>query len=360
MTPVALKPALPFPPRLPAEWEPQRAVHIAWPVNTADWPGKYAPVPWAVCEIIRHIAEDEEVFLAAATERHAETARRCLRRAEANLSNVQITVFPLDRGWMRDISPLWVHGPGGESAAVRFSFNGWAKYDNHRLDAQWPPFMARKRGHRLVGARWNGKAVFMEGGALDPNGAGALLVTEECLLDPVTQRRNPGFSRQDYEALFAEWLGISQVIWLGKGIAGDDTHGHVDDICRFVNPRTVVLCREPSGGDANHAPLEENRERLQGVRLGDGRALEVVELPMPAPVVFDGMRLPASYANFLITNAKVLVPTFNDANDRKALGILAECFPGREVVGIHAVDLVWGLGTVHCLTHEEPAAPPRA
>jgi agmatine deiminase len=258
---------------------------------------------------------------------------------------------------MRDISPLWVHGPSAESAAVRFRFNGWAKYDNHRLDAKWPPFMARKRGHRLVEARWNGRPVFMEGGALDPNGAGALLVTEECLLDPATQCRNPGFSRSDYEALFAEWLGISRVIWLGKGIAGDDTHGHVDDLCRFVNPHTAVLCREPNGNDANHAPLEENRERLQRVRLGGGHVLEVVELPMPAPVVFDGMRLPASYANFLITNAKVLVPTFNDPNDRKALGILAECFPGREVVGIHAVDLVWGLGTIHCLTHEEPAAP---
>ena len=181
-----------------------------------------------------------------------------------------------------------------------------------------------------------------------------MLTTEECLLDPAVQVRNPGFTREDYQCVLQEYLGMTNTIWLGKGIAGDDTHGHVDDLCRFVNPGTVVLCREDNPGDANYAPLRENAERLQNARLENGNKLNVVPLPMPGPVIFDGQRLPASYANFLIANACVLVPTFNDPNDRRALGILAELFPDRNVVGIHAVDLVWGLGTIHCLTQQQP------
>ncbi|MBW7864928.1 MAG: agmatine deiminase family protein [Candidatus Hydrogenedentes bacterium] len=340
---------------MPAEWEPQRAVHLAWPANKEDWPGKFQPIPWVITEIIRQAtAEGGRVFLAAVSERHAAQARRFLLRVEVDAARVDIVVRPLDRGWMRDISPFFVTGPKGARAAVRFRFNGWAKYGNHKLDDQWPAFSTKERGWPLVEAVWNGAPVVLEGGAVDSNGRGALLTTEECLLDPETQTRNPGFTRKDYEGLFRKWLGIRQVIWLGKGIAGDDTHGHVDDLCRFVNPNTVVLCREPDGKDANHRALEENRERLQGVRLANGQSLDVVELPMPAPVVFDGMRLPASYANFLIAYGRVIVPTFNDPNDRKALGILAELFPDRVVAGVHAVDLVWGLGTVHCLSHEEP------
>jgi agmatine deiminase len=250
---------------------------------------------------------------------------------------------------MRDISPAFVVSEGGESFAVGFRFTGWAKYDNHKLDAKWPTRCAKHIGMDLEKVEWQGRHIVLEGGAIDVNGAGTLLSTEECLLDPYTQVRNRGFTRRDYEAVFSIYLGIRRVIWLGRGIAGDDTHGHVDDLCRFVNEDTVLLCREKNTSDANYAPLEENRERLQGERLN------VIELPMPAPVVFDGVRLPASYANFLVTNGRVIVPTFNDPNDRIALGVIAEAFPGYTVVGVHAVDLVWGLGTVHCLTHEEPA-----
>jgi agmatine deiminase len=180
------------------------------------------------------------------------------------------------------------------------------------------------------------------------------LTTEECLLDPEVQVRNPGLTRAETEGAFREYLGVKNVLWLGKGIAGDDTHGHVDDLCRFVGPRTVVLCRESDPSDANYRPLEENRERLEGMRLEDGSRIEVVKLPMPAPLFLDGQRLPASYANFYISNEAVLVPTFNDPNDRIALGTLAELFRDRAVIGIHAVDLVWGLGTIHCLTREQP------
>jgi agmatine deiminase len=207
----------------------------------------------------------------------------------------------------------------------------------------------------LVDVRAKGAPVVLEGGSIDVNGRGSLITTEECLLDPEVQVRNPGLGRADLEAVFRDYLGATNVMWLGKGIAGDDTHGHVDDLCRFVGARTVVLCRENNPHDPNHRPLEENRERLQGMRLEDGSRPEVVDLPMPAPLLFDGRRLPASYANFYVANAAVLVPTFNDPADRTALGILAELFRDRPVVGIHAVELVWGLGTLHCLTQQEPA-----
>jgi agmatine deiminase len=196
----------------------------------------------------------------------------------------------------------------------------------------------------------------MEGGAIDVNGAGTLLATEECLLHERRQIRNPGFGREDYERVFREHLGAEQVIWLGRGIAGDDTHGHIDDVCRFVNGHTVVLCGEDNGADENHAVLSENRERLRHIRLANGRRLEVVELPMPAPLYLDGERLPASYANFYVANAAVLVPTFNDPQDYVAIGILSELFRDRPVIGVHAVDLVWGLGTLHCLTQQQPSA----
>jgi agmatine deiminase len=212
--------------------------------------------------------------------------------------------------------------------------------------------VAEVLGLPLTPVRRNGRAVVLEGGAIDVNGAGTLITTEECLLSAKTQVRNPGFSRRDYEAVFREYLGIRNVIWLGQGIEGDDTHGHVDDICRFVNRNTVVACTEPNRKDANHKRLLDNLERLKSSRLEDGGKLEIVPIPMPGRIEFEDLRLPASYANFLVTQGCVLVPTFNDANDCKTLGILSELFEGRRVIGIHAVDLVWGLGTLHCLSRE--------
>ena len=271
---------------------------------------------------------------------------------------VEFFRFPTDRGWTRDFGPVCVRRehPKPEVAVARFRFNGWAKYEDHKKDDQIAERAAKALGLRLRRAVHKGRPVVLEGGAIDVDGKGTILTTEECLLDPFVQVRNPGFKRADYEQVFLENLGASHAIWLGKGIAGDDTHGHVDDLCRFVNAKTVVLCREPDSKDANYRALEENRERLQAARLADGSKPEVVELPMPAPLVFDGRRLPASYANFYIANAAVLVPTFNDPNDRVALGVLAELIRDRPVVGIHAVELVWGLGTLHCLTQQQPKA----
>jgi len=345
--------------RLPAEWEPHAATWLGWPANRADWPGKFAPIPWVYGEIVRKLAPGE-ICRIIAQDRIERQARRLLARAGVDPARVEFFDFPSDRGWTRDSGPVFLkrEGPPAEVAVAGFRFNAWAKYPDWARDAEIPARAAERLGLRRLTARIGSLPFVLEGGSIDVNGVGALLTTEECLLDPAVQVRNPGFTRADYEAIFRQYLGIETVIWLGAGIAGDDTHGHVDDLCRFVKPDTVVLCQETNSRDANHRALAENRGRLEGARLAPRRAgLHVAHLPMPAPLTFDGHRLPASYANFYIGNGVVLVPTFNDANDRIALGILAELFPDRRVLGIHALDLVWGLGTIHCLTHEVPAAP---
>ncbi len=269
-----------------------------------------------------------------------------------DLTRVDFLRFPTNRGWTRDFGPIFVRAEKG-LAIARFHFNAWAKYKDWKKDDKIPVLAAQRLKLPLVDAK-----IVLEGGSIDVNGRGTVLTTEECLLDPKVQTRNPGLSRYEIENVFRETLGVTNTLWLGKGIAGDDTHGHVDDLCRFVKPGTVVLCREDNPKDINYKPLAENRERLQGMHLERGAGIEVIDLPMPAPLYFDGVRLPASYANFYIANAAVLVPTFNDPKDRIALGLLAELFPDRPVVGIHAVDLVWGLGTLHCLTQQEPILTP--
>ena len=335
--------------QMPAEWEPHAATWLGWPHNKTDWPGRFEPIPWVYTEIVRHLVPGEIVRILVNSAAQTAHASRYLKRAGVDLGRVEFVRFPTNRGWTRDFGPIFVRR-GNSLAIARFHFNAWAKYKDWKKDDLVPVRVAKQFKLSLI----DGKIV-LEGGSIDVNGRGTLITTEECLLDPKVQTRNPGLSRFELEKVFRETLGISNTLWLGRGIAGDDTHGHVDDLCRFVNARTVVLCREENPKDANYKPLAENRERLQGMHLENGRAIEVVDLPMPAPLVFDGVRLPASYANFYVSNAAVLVPTFNDPKDRTALGILAELFPDRPVVGIHAVDLVWGLGTLHCLTQQEPA-----
>ncbi|HEV2671039.1 MAG TPA: agmatine deiminase family protein [Gemmatimonadales bacterium] len=339
---------------MPAEWEPHAATWLGWPHNKTDWPGKFEPIPWVYCEIIRHLTPGERIRLLVNSEGHKAQARHVFKKVGINLDRVHFLRFPTNRGWTRDFGPIFVRSADrgqepGDLAIARFHFNAWAKYKDWKKDDLVPVRAAKQFTLPLIDGR-----IVLEGGSIDVNGRGTLITTEECLLDPEVQTRNPGMSRLDIEHVFRDTLGVTNTLWLGKGIAGDDTHGHVDDLCRFVNPGTVVLCREENPKDANYKPLAENRERLQGMHLEQGQAVEVIDLPMPAPLYFDGVRLPASYANFYIANAVVLVPTFNDPKDRIALGILAELFNDRPVAGIHAVDLVWGLGTIHCLTQQEP------
>jgi len=347
--------------RMPAEWERHEATLLAWPHNPEDWPGKFQVIPWLYAEIIRLLAAREQVHLLVQNEKEQRRAASILKRAHVNLDNVTLHQWLTDRVWTRDSGPIFVRNTEGQVAITNWRFNAWAKYPDWHLDDQIPARVAEllhlPEWQPTVDLDGEERRLVLEGGSIDTNGQGVLLTTEECLLSEV-QQRNPGVSREQLEQAFHNCLGIEQVIWLGCGIAGDDTHGHVDDISRFVGPSTIVTAIEQNTKDPNHEPLAENLARLKAARTIDGKQYTIVELPLPRPVIFRGQRLPASYANFYIANGLVLVPTFHDPSDRIALGILAELLPDREVIGIHAVDLVWGLGTLHCMTQQQPAALP--
>ncbi len=341
--------------RMPAEWEPHASTWLAWPHKLTDWPGKFSPIRWVYTEIIRALTRHEPVNLIVRGPKMLDAVKKRLAMAGIDLAKVQCWELPTDRSWVRDSGPIFIVNDRGERAVLNWHFNAWAKYDDWTKDDLLPAFAAEKLGVKSWQPSFKNHRVVLEGGSIDVNGQGLLLTTEECLLSKV-QERNPPFDRADYERVFADYLGVKKVLWLNEGIAGDDTHGHVDDLARFANAKTIVAVEEKNTADANYLPLQENLERLRGMCDLDGGKLEVVPLPMPAPLVFDGMRLPASYANFYIANGAVIVPTFNDPQDRVALGILGDLFPDREVVGIHCVDLVWGLGTLHCMTQQESAA----
>jgi agmatine deiminase len=372
---------------MPAEWEKHEATWLGWPHNASDWPGKFETIPWVYGEMVRKISAGEKIVLIVRHKADENFARRVFKQVGVDLRKIKFATHPTNRGWTRDTGPIFVkkspkskvQSPKSETAIVHFHFNGWAKYDNWRKDTKVPETAARILGKKLFHAkcisegraprvpkieRGSGTRItrpselsrnfVIEGGGIELNGRGTLISTEECYLDPKIQVRNPGLGKKEIEATLKNYLGVKNIFWLAKGPKGDDTHGHIDDICRFVNAKTLVLVREKNPRDENYKPLAENWERIQDLRLEDGGKPEVVELPMPAPLYFDGVRLPASYANFYICNAAVIVPTFNDPNDRVALGILGELFRDRPVVGIHAVDLVWGFGSLHCLTQQQP------
>ncbi|MGB6803001.1 MAG: agmatine deiminase family protein [Candidatus Sulfotelmatobacter sp.] len=365
---------------MPAEWEPHAATWLAWPHYHGDWPGKFEPIPWVYTEIIRNLARHERVELIVNNAAAERQVRKLLDQANACVKNVRFHRWPTNRVWLRDSGCIFCTESSGQKAreghdlsravrdrkkkrasapegclqATNFRFNAWAKYSNYRQDEQIGTQMATTTEAEEIHPAHRNTRVVLEGGSIDVNGEGTLLTTEECVLSKV-QQRNPGMSRKDYENIFANYVGASHVIWLGKGIVGDDTHGHVDDLTRFVAPDTVVTMVETNPRDANHKPLRDNLRRLQSATDQNGKPLNIVELPMPAPVIFEHHRLPASYANFYIANGIVLVPVFNDPNDRIALNTLAALFPTREAVPIYSGDLVWGLGTMHCMTQQQPA-----
>ncbi len=364
--------------RMPAEWEPHAATWLAWPHFRGDWPGKFEPIPWVYAEIIRNLAKHERVEVIVNNAAAARQARRVLERGDALSANIRFHRWPTNRIWLRDSGCIFLTQQPSfagldsrgrlsphEPAAVKFRFNAWAKYSNWRFDDKIGSLMAEVKspapasknaariGHREIHPVSNGKRIVLEGGSIDVNGAGTILTTEECLLSKI-QQRNPHMARIHYEKAFADYLGAPHTIWLGRGIVGDDTHGHVDDLSRFVWKDTVVTMVEPNSKDANHGPLRANLRRLQAARDQNGKQLAVVEMPMPQPVIFEGRRLPASYANFYIANRVVLAPVFNRPNDRVALNTLAELFPTREIVPIYSGDFIWGLGAMHCMTQQQP------
>jgi len=353
--------------RMPAEWAPHESTWLAWPHFRGDWPGKFDPIHWVYAEIIRNLTRYERVDLIVTNLEAEKRVRKTLKLANALHKNVRFHHWPTNRVWTRDSGCTFVTRVGASKSsdrgrpdqkldglhAIKWRFNAWAKYPNYRHDERIGSLMAQAGRAHEVRAQQLGKRVVLEGGSIDVNGEGVLLTTEECLLSKI-QQRNPGFAREDYEELFSRYLGIHKVIWLGQGITGDDTHGHVDDITRFVAPNTIVTMVEPNPRDTNHTPLRENLRRLKSADDHDGRSFQIVELPMPAPVIFEGRGLPASYGNFYIANGAVLVPVFNDPNDRIALNTLAELFPDREVVPIYSGDLIWGFGALHCMTQQQP------
>lgn len=348
---------------MPAEWERHAATWLGWPHNETDWPDKMDTIRWVYGEMVRKISPGEIVRLLVRHRAEQKLAASYLKRAGCDLQQVEFIIHPTNRGWTRDSGPIHVRrkNPGSglrtrkfETAIVHFHFNAWAKYDDWQKDTKVPETAARWLKKPLFNAQFRGKNFVIEGGGIEVNGRGTLLTTEECYLHPKVQVRNPGMTREFYDGMFRKYLGVNNILWLLNGPVGDDTHGHIDDICRFVNPKTLVLIKETNRKDINYRPLAENWERVQEFRLEDGSKPEVVSLPMPAPLRYGNWRLPASYANFYICNACVIVPTFNDPNDRVALGILGEVFKDRPVVGIHAVDLVLGFGSLHCLTQQEP------
>ncbi len=344
--------------RFPAEWEPHDATWLAWPHHEPDWPGKLESVRWVYAEITRALHRHERVEILCNDERVREDATRRLVAHGADPSRFRLHDCATDRVWLRDSGPTAVHGARGLEL-LSWGFNAWAKYDNFARDARVGAAIAAITGlpvrepMRPAGAG----RVILEGGGIETDGSGTLVVTEEWLLT-ATQVRNPGLGRDDYERIFRDELGISKTLWLGEGCAGDDTHGHVDDVARFVAPGVLVLAHEADPADENHHRSLDNLKRLAGAIDARGRPIRVVTLPFPRAVMMNDERLPASYANFYIANGVVLVPTFNDANDRVALNTLAALMPTHDIVGIHAVDLVWGLGALHCLTQQQPSAQP--
>jgi agmatine deiminase len=371
--------------RMPAEWEPHEATWLAWPHERTDWPGKFAPIPWVYADIVRGLSRVEHVRILIGSEEEEKSARNMLTKSGAELGAVEFFRVPTNRGWTRDFGPIFVKKWPSEQAAsvarvfsprvpargekpeafdrrqesaeiaiTNWRFNAWAKYDDWKFDNAATGKLIPKLKLPSWEPQFRKRDIVLEGGSIDVNGLGTLLTTEECLLSPV-QSRNPSLTRADLESVLRDYLGATNVLWLGNGIAGDDTHGHVDDLARFVNHDTVVTVVEADPSDANYEPLRENLARLRAMKDQDGKSLRIETLPMPQPVFFDGQRLPASYANFYIANRLVLVPTFNDANDRIALNTLARLFPDREIVGIACRDLVLGLGTLHCMTQQQPA-----
>lgn len=345
----------PHPCTFPAEWAPHDATWIAWPHHEPDWPRKLGPIPWVYAEIARVIAQHERVEILCHDDAIRVSAQEHLT-SHGVMNNVRLHVVPNDRVWLRDSAPTFVLDDTGGVQLVNWGFNAWAKYPNFARDAEVGRAIERITGlPRVEPARPDdGARLMLEGGGIETDGAGTMLVTEEWLLSSA-QVRNLGLDREGYERAFRDYLGIRHTIWLGEGCVGDDTHGHVDDIARYVSPGVIVLAYEEDPADAeNHRRSVDNLRRLELAGAANG-TLAVVKLPYPRAVTMQGERLPASYANFYIANGVVLVPTFNDPNDRIALNALAELMPNRQVVGIHAVDLVWGFGTLHCLTQQQPS-----
>lgn len=336
--------------RMPAEWEPHRATWLTWPHNLNSWPDAFDPIPAVWVELVAALHRHEQVHILVNDAESRQTAAEAIHARGISLGNVFFHRIPSNDAWMRDHGPTFVvrkNGSANELAAVDWRYNAWGgKYPPWDLDEQ----IAGKMSEMLGVPRFE-PGIILEGGSIEVNGKGLLLTSESCLLNP---NRNPHLSREAIETFLRDYLGVTKVLWLGDGIVGDDTDGHIDDLARFVDETTVVTVVEDDPADANYGVLQENLVRLRSMTDQEGRPLRIETLPMPAAVEREGHRMPASYANFYIANGAVLVPVFGDPNDEPALAKLRELFPGREIAPIYARDMVWGLGACHCVTQQQP------
>ena len=340
--------------RMPAEWEPQEAIWLSWPHKHASWPSHFRPIPYKFAEIVTHISRRQQVRINIAQPLQ-KRALQLITKAGADLSRVTFYDHPTDDAWCRDHGPIFVKNDRtGEVALTDWKYNAWGgKYPPYERDNQIPPSIGA-----ALGLRRFEKDMVLEGGSLDVNGAGLLLTTEACLLN---KNRNPDLTKAQIEQALRDYLGVEHILWLGDGIVGDDTDGHIDDLSRFFRTDGILTVVERNKRDKNHGILQENLERLHSLRTPAGKKFKVVELPMPKAAYCDGQRLPASYANFLVINGAVLMPAFRQPKrDAEAAEILADCFPGREIVPVDCLELVWGLGTLHCISQQQPAAGKRS
>lgn len=333
----------------PAEWHEHNATWLSWPHKEASWPGKLDTIYAPYSQFIKAVSEGERVCINIVNEELKQQAINHLLKADVNLEKITFYDHPTNDAWCRDHGPAFLLNPHAEhpKIIVDWAYNAWGnKYPPYDLDDIIPTLIGKALDVPVVYP-----TIVMEGGAVDFNGAGTVLTTTSCLLNP---NRNPQLNKQQIEEYLSNFYGVDQVLWLGDGIVGDDTDGHIDDITRFVNENTVVTVIEENKQDDNYAPLQNNLKLLKEMRLLNGKQLDIIELPMPTPILYEGQRLPASYANFYISNAAVVVPTYRDRNDERALDIIASCFPNRKVIGIDSTDIIWGLGSWHCLSQQEP------
>lgn len=333
----------------PAEFAPHTATWLSWPHKEASWPGKLNLIYLPYAQFIKAVSEGEKVHINVNDEEMKDFATQHLLSAGVNMSQIKFFLHPTNDAWCRDHGPAFLINPKSvyPKIIIDWGYNAWGnKYPPYDLDDQIPTLIAGELNIPVIHP-----GIVMEGGAVEFNGAGALLTSTACLLNP---NRNPHLNQQEIEDYLCHYYGVDQILWVSEGIVGDDTDGHIDDTVRFVNKDTVLTVIEENKSDENYELLQTNLKELQQMRLRDGKQLNIIELPMPEPVVYEGQRLPASYANFYIANAAVVVPTFRCKQDEKALQIIQNCFPDRKVIGIDSTDLIWGLGSFHCLSQQEP------
>ncbi|MDW8436490.1 MAG: agmatine deiminase family protein [Chloroherpetonaceae bacterium] len=341
--------------KLPPEWAHHDATWFSFPHKRETWPDKPLEPIWATfIEFFRFLAPSEEVHINVLDEKMEFDIREMVAKSGIErdaISNIHYHRFPTNDAWCRDHGPMFVlrrNGDKVEKAVIDWGYNAWGnKYPPFDLDDQIPTRIAEMKHLPVFYPN-----IVLEGGSIDVNGKGCLLTTTSCLLNP---NRNPHLSQAEIETYLKDYLGVTKILWLGDGIAGDDTDGHIDDITRFVAPDVIVTALEDDPADENYEPLKENYERLKTFTDQDGKPFNIITIPMPSPVYEQGQRLPASYANFYIANDVVLAPTYRCPNDAKALEILQKCFPTRRVQGVDCADLIWGLGAIHCVTRDEPS-----